>query len=602
MITLAPILLVLLAFGIGGVAYLHFEGLGAKGRLLAALRGTSGALLALLLLDLTCARSEAARRPLVLLDGSLSMTAAGGRGAEAQDSAEAWGEVRRFGENPVAPDTAALYARSTLRPALLAATAMDRPVIIVTDGAIADARDLPPDLLARTAVRLFPRADIIDVAVLRLEGVEQVTLGDTLRIGVELGRAGGAGAAVTLELLGRGATPLLTRAFTLGPSGGHVVLVLPTRALGAGDHLLSVRVRAAGDAEPRDDLRQLLVRVSPLPGAVLLAAPPDWDARQLYATLRDVAALPVKGYFRLGAAGWRSMEDQRRVPTDEVARAARAADLLVIKGDAGEAGRRVHPRAVWRWPSGEGGETQLDGDWYATPMSGPSPLAGAWAGIAVDSLPPLTRVTPIEPGPREWIGLGVQLGRRGAERPIIVGRDSAGIRTMLVAGDGLWRWAFRQGSSEEAYRQIVAASVNWLLGAADSAAGAARPIRRVVPLGSPIIFARTGPANAAPVIATIAGDSGMRIDTLRFDGAGQAEMRLTPGRYTYQFQGGGHGVVAVEPWSEEFVPQPSVLSPKASASTAGISRSALRDRTWLYAVIVLLLAVEWWLRRRAGLR
>src|SRR5204862_484973 len=152
------ILLVVVAFGVGGAAYLYFEGLGAKGRLLAGLRGASGALLALLLLDLTCARSDAASRPLVLLDGSLSMTATGG---------------------------------------------------------------IPP--------------------------------------------------GVTLELLGSAAAPLLSRPVTLGPSGGHAVLRLPSRSLGAGDHLLSIRVRASGDAEPRDDLRQLLVRVTPLPGAVLLA-------------------------------------------------------------------------------------------------------------------------------------------------------------------------------------------------------------------------------------------------------------------------------------------------------------------------------------------
>ena len=602
MTSLAPVLAVLIAFSVGGVAYLYFEGLGAKGRLLAALRGSSGALLALLLLDLTCARAAGGRRPLVLLDGSLSMTAAGGRGAEARDSAAAWGEVRRFGEDPVAPDSAAPFARSTLRAALLAATAMDRPVIIVTDGVIDDARDLPADLLARAAVRLFPRAEVADAAVLRLDGVDQITLGDTLRIGVELGRTGGVSPAVTLELLGAGERPLLTRPFTLGPSGGHTVLSLPSRTLGAGDHLVGVRVRAAGDAEPRDDLRQILVRVTPLPGAVLLAAPPDWDARQLYATLRDVAALPVKGYFRLGAAGWRSMEDQRRVPVEEVTRAARAADLLVIKGDAGAVGRVAHPRGIWRWPSGEGGETELDGDWYATPASGPSPLAGAWVGVAVDSLPPLTRVIPIEPGPRDWVGLSVELGRRGAERPVIIGRDSAGIRTMLVAGDGLWRWAFRPGRSEEAYRQVVAASVNWLLGAADSASGAARPLRRVVPLGYPIVFVRTGAAEALPVIATFTSTAGTRVDTLRFDGAGRAEVRLAPGRTTYQFQGGGHGVVAVEPWSEEFVAGASGLRPQASASAAGVSRSALRDRTWMYGLIVVLLSVEWWLRRRAGLR
>jgi hypothetical protein len=599
---LLPLVLVLVAFAAGGVAYLKFEGLGMKGRWLALLRGTSGALLALLLLDLTCARAGGAGRPLVLLDGSLSMAAAGGAGEAALDSARAWGEVRRFGEDPVSRDSTAPFARSALRTALTAAAAADRPVVVVTDGAIDDLNDLPADVLAGASVRLFPRAPVPDVAVLRVDAVEQVTLGDTIRVGVELGRFDRIGPAVTLELLGSGATPLLTRSFTLGPAGGHASLLLPSRSLGAGDHLLSVRVHAPGDAEPHDDLRQLLVRVAPSPGAVLLAAPPDWDARQLYATLRDVAALPVKGFFRLGASGWRSMEDQRRITVAEVAKAARGADLLVLKGDPGDVARGVHPRALWRWPSGEGGETELEGDWYAAPVSGPSPLAGVWAGIAVDSLPPLARVTPIEPGPHDWTGLGAQLGRRGAERPIVTGRDSAGIRTMFVAADGLWRWAFRQGVSEEAYRQTVAGAVDWLLGAADTVTGVARPLRRVVPLGHPVIFERTGQGDPGPLVASFTSPAATLVDTLRPDGAGRAEVRLPPGRYAYRFQGGGHGVVAVEPWSEEYVPKAPGLRPRAAGSVGGIARSALRDRTWLYALIVVLLSIEWWLRRRAGLR
>jgi hypothetical protein len=600
-LTLGAGLAALLAFGVGGVAYFYFEGLGAKGRVLAALRGSAGTLLGLLLLDLTCARPESARRPLVLLDGSLSMTAAGGAVA-ASDSAAVWGEVRHFGAAPTGPDSAPRFGRSTLLPALLAATALDRPVIVVTDGAIDDDRDLPPDLLARASVKLFPRAEIADAAVLRVEGPDRLTLGDTLRVEAEIGRFGGAGEAATVELTGPGNARLLLREVKLGPAGGRVSLALSSRSLGAGDHLLTVRVRVAGDAEPHDDARQLLVRITPLPGAVLLAAPPDWDARQLYATLRDVAALPVKGYIRVGATGWRSMDDLRRVPVDEVRRAARGADLLVLKGEPGEVAWGARPRGVWRWPSGEGGETQLDGDWYAVPANGPSPLGGAWIGVAVDSLPPLARVTPIEPDPRGWVGLSAQLGRRGVERPIIVGRDSSGIRTLLVASDGLWRWAFKPGSGEEAYRQLIAASANWLLGATDTLQGAALPIRRVVPLGYPVVFAWRLPGPARPVAVTLTGDSGTRQDTLHFDGAGHAELRLGPGRYVYQLLGGGRGVVAVEPWSAEYLPRPAVLKAQAVPIGAGSLRTALRDQTWIYFVVVLLLCGEWWVRRRMGLR
>ena len=49
-----------------------------------------------------CRRSQVAR-PLVLLDGSLSMTRRRRRWREALDSARAWGEVRLFGDRAARP-------------------------------------------------------------------------------------------------------------------------------------------------------------------------------------------------------------------------------------------------------------------------------------------------------------------------------------------------------------------------------------------------------------------------------------------------------------------------------------------------------------------
>ncbi len=598
---LLPILGVLAALAVAGTAYLRFEGLGRRGAGLAALRGGAATLLILLLLDLTCARRGDAGRPLVLLDGSLSMSAAGGMGAAARDSARSWGEVRPFGADPSGPDSAPGFSRSLLAPALLAAAAIERPVIIVTDGAVEDLDELPKDLLDAATVRVFARESVADLAVLRVQAPERVTLGDTLRLEIDAARFGAAGDSASLEA-SLGGRVLASRRVRLGRSGGHFTLPVASRILGAGDHLIGVRIRGAGDAEPRDDERQFLVRVTPLPGAVLLAAPPDWDARQLHATLRDVAALPVKGYARLGAAGWRAMEDQRRVSPEEVARAVRGADLLVLKGEVGAVARGAHPRGLWRWPSGEGGETELQGDWYAVPSTGASPLAGAWGGVAFDQLPPLSPVTPIEPEPGEWTGLEAQLGRRGVERPVIVGRDSAGIRTVLFAADGFWRWAFKPGVSEEAYRQVIAGVTNWLLAATDTTAGQVQPVRRVVPLGAPMVFRWTGTGPSATRVVVFSGERTARTDTLRFDGNGLAEVRLPPGRYGYQVQGSGRGVVAVESWSQEFVPQPARLTGHDGAPAAGTARSALRDRSWLYGIVVLLLCAEWWARRRMGLR
>lgn len=591
-----------LVFAVSGGAYLYFEGSGTKGRALAALRAATGTIVVLLLADLTCARPDDETTTLVLVDGSLSMSAAGAQGSVALDSARGWGAVRYFGEGATGPDSAPGYGRSTLGAALRAASAMDRPVVVVTDGTIEDLDELPADLLAAVTVKLFPRAAIADLAVTRVDAPARITLGDTLRVGVDLLRTGTIGENATVELMTAVGTVIAAKAQKLGTAGGQATLVINSRTLGAGVHLLSARVRGAGDAEPRDDARQFLVQVSPLPGAVLLAAPPDWDARQLHATLRDVAALPVKGYARFGAAGWRSMDDQRRVSPEEVARAARGADLLVLKGDPGDVVRGARPRGLWRWPSGEGGETQLEGDWYAVPSNTVSPLGGAWAGVAVESLAPLSRVTPIEPGPTEWVGLNSQLGRRGVERPVIVGRDSAGIRTVLVAADGLWRWAFKPGNGEEGYRQLVAATTNWLLGAADTAVGLARPVRQVVPLGLPLQFQWAGTGTPTPVVAEFSSDAFRRADTLQFDGSGRAEVMLPPGRFAFTLRGGGRGVVAVETWSEEFVPRVPRLQGHEASRSAGVSRSAFRDKGWPYLLILLLLCAEWWMRRRMGLR
>ena len=98
------------------------------------------------------------QRPLVLLDGSLSIGAPGGPWAAARDSAARWGEVRQFGDERQRRRHVPDRGRSLLGPALTAAAASDRPLIVVTDGEIEDAARLPPDLLARSGVRrLSPR-------------------------------------------------------------------------------------------------------------------------------------------------------------------------------------------------------------------------------------------------------------------------------------------------------------------------------------------------------------------------------------------------------------------------------------------------------------
>jgi hypothetical protein len=343
-----------------------------------------------------------------------------------------------------------------------------------------------------------------------------------------------------------------------------------------------------------------VVTVTPTPGIVIVAAPPGWESRYLFRVLQDVAALPVRGYLGLSGSGWRRMGDLAPVSRAEVEQAARRADLLALLGDPPEAIRRAPARGRWEWVATSATTAAVEGDWYVS-AGAASPVTGAFVGLPVDSFPPAVALAPLDPGPRAWIGLTARLNRRGAERPAVFGRDSAGRREVIVGVAGLWRWAFRGGPSEQAYRAWAAASTSWLLAGTDSATGSVRPIRAVAPRGRPIVFQRAGPAGS-PVAIDLTGPGGRRNDTLRFDGAGRAELYLPPGTYRYQAAGGGSGLLAVEEYSDEWLPRPITLPAREAVASLPPGRTPLRDQPWLFGLIVAALAGEWWWRRRAGLR
>ena len=120
-------LLVALASGLalGAVAYFPLASLGSKRWVPAAFRAAAVAILALLLLDPLLPAGRRAR-PLVLLDASLSLAAAGGQWARAVDTALGLGEVRLVGDDSPRTDTAATRGTSRLAPALRAAAAVGR--------------------------------------------------------------------------------------------------------------------------------------------------------------------------------------------------------------------------------------------------------------------------------------------------------------------------------------------------------------------------------------------------------------------------------------------------------------------------------------------
>lgn len=596
---MSVLFIVLLAVAAAGGTYLLLERSGRRGLPAAACRAVAWAALGLLVLNLSCPDRAGAPRPLVLLDASLSMAAAGGQWAAARDSAARWGEVRLVGG--LGPDSMPTAGTSQFNEALGAAAATARPVIVVTDGEIEDATDLH-GLLPRAAVRLFPRAAIGDVAVWQVTGPSRVTAGDSLRLAVELRRHGALGADST-DLLIRWGTRVLGRQRVALPADrSQQVVTVSSRGLPAGDHILEVvLLPPPGDAESRDDVRWHRLTVAATPGVVLLASPGDWDSRFLFRTLSAVADLPVRGYVRLSDETWRDMVTLAPVTAAAIRQAVRGADLLILKGDPGASGTATRARGIWRWPSGERGETVLPGDWYLSAVP-TAPMAGAFLGASLDSFPPATGMTPLQPAKGDWVALVGQESRRGAPRPAVLGGVRGNRREVMIAVQGLWRWAFRGGGSAQAYRAWVAATASWLLSAPDSAVGRARPLRPVVARGRPMVFQWTGSGPIQPVAVALEDQGVTRHDTLRFDGAGRAELVLPVGRYRYRLDGGGTGTVAVEPFSPEWFPRPVALAATESVQSVPLGRTAVRDWLWLFAVAILGLSGEWYLRRRLGLR
>lgn len=581
-----------------GLAVAAYAGLGWRRQWLPwSLRAIAWAALGLLLVNPGCPETGAPGRPLVLLDASLSMAAAGGRWGEALDSARRWGEVRPFGDPGRPLDTVPDGGSSRLAEALEAARATGRPVVVVTDGEVEDATLLPA--AGRPTVRLFPRGPAPAVAVSRVEAPARITGRDTLRVVASV-RAVGLGSRrlpVVLSADGREVARVIA---DLGGDGEtEVSFQLPPGRIPVGDWVLQVAVTDTADAEPRDNGRLRLLEVTAVPGVVLLAAPADWDARFLVGTLRSVTDLPVEGYVRLEPGAWRRMADLAPVTDALVRDAAARADLLVLRGGASGIARRSG-QSLLEWPaSGDDGA----GDWYLS--AGPAgPVPGSLAGFSLDSFPPAAAVGALPAGETpDWVGLTAQLGRRGTPRPVVAGFDGPGGRRVLLTADGLWRWAFRGGSSEQAYRAMAASVVDWLLAARPAAEGAARPVHPVVPRGRPVSFARVAGDTVRALPARLQRDDGaVMVDTLRFGPDGLGALWLAPGSYRYRLEDGGTGRVIVEAWSPEWFPGPITLQRQEALAARDDGTRGLRERWWLYALGVLALCGEWVVRRRRGLK
>ena len=583
---------------------------------LAALRAVALGALVLLVWNPTAARVEAGgggAPPLVLLDASLSLAGHGGRWRDALDTARALaqgGLIWRFGERVAGFDTLPpTDGASRLAPALDAAAARGGPVTVVTDGAIADLADIAPDLVRRARLVVLPRAPFFDAFVASVEGPRRVSAGDTIRLRVTYGTAGkreaGKGRETAVLAASVAGRRIASRVVDL-PDSGIVSTDLPfpvSRFPFPGGVALEVGLAGVGDGESRDDARLFVLEVSPQPSVVLLASPPDWETRFLARTLEDVARVPVRTFIEAEPGGnrWRDAATlESRAPGD-VARAVAGAALVVEAGDPATFSRFSPKGAVLLWP----GARRLDGDWYVQPpATGPSPLAGALAGVAWDSLPPATSLAELPPDSSATVALAARLARRGPPRPVVTLSERAGARRAVIAAGGLYRWAFRGGASGDAYRALVAGLVDWLLEQGAGSRERFLPVTYEVPNGMPVLWRWTGSGEPRDVVVSLARNAAPRVDTLRFDAGGRAEVRLPPGVYRYAATDGGgaeRGIVAVDTYSDEWRPAVPVLASQPGTPGERLTSVALRDRLWLFVVAIAAFAAEWAWRRREGL-
>ena len=571
---------------------------GWRGRLDSPLAGIAASaralgLLALILLlfDPGIATGNLGRRAIVLLDNSVSMHATGARAPEAAALAATLGDTSTFGE--LAPREPG--GRSALADALRGAVTSGRPVVVVSDGEVADRQAITPDILARTTVRRLPRAGGADQALVDVQGPTRLAAGDSMWLEVAGLRNAGAPDTATIEV--REGRAVFARAvLRFGKADrARVRLDAALPASMRGEHWLEIVRIGAPDAEPLDDVRWWLLSVTPAPGVVVIATSPDWDSRALYRALKDVANAPVRGFVQIEPGQWRRMDDLRKVPAADVTAAARAADLVAVRGDPQP--WRSAGRARLLWPPAD-----QAGDWYVG-AAGVSPVAGAFAGVEPDSLPPATAVHRVEiDSLHGWIGAVARQAKRGTAVPMISGREGPAGRTVMIGADGLYRWSFRGGASDQVWRSMIAAATSWLLASPESDGSRARPVVPVTQRGRAVRFRWTGHGVAVPVVIALSDGAVARTDTLRFDGSGEAAVVLGPGRYHYTLAGGGQGAVGVEPFADEIVPSAVTLGEQVATALPAAPRRSLRELLPLFLLALAGFGSEWMLRRRLGLR
>jgi hypothetical protein len=641
-----------LAVAVSAWHYLRREMPGRGRVLLAGLRGAAIALLLLLLFDpeLPARGVGGSAGTQVLLDGSLSMNVAGADGRSAwQQGVDAarsraggrpvlvFGETARPLDATVLPDSAPGDPRSRLLPALQAAAeAGVRRVVVITDGRIED---------AEAAARWAPR--------LGLEVVPEL-VGDEVanRSVLEVSAPGWADAGAPIHVEFGIATPDTDSVSVVARRGDRIVGRTAVAGVGAGriaTGSLEVRVEPpvgggwvpleialeGTDPVPDDDVRTVYVHVAEEPpGIALVSFRPDWEPRFLAPVLEQALGLPLRAYIR-GATGQYirlagGLEAGAVAGEENVRRAVGRAEIVVLHGlgadaPAWAAQAAGTARRLLVFPA-DRSETlplpitvgaELPGDYFLSVVP-PSPLAPLLAEQELAGVTPLTGLRAADLPAGVWAPLLVTRGRGGTAQPALLGGETSGRRWVIALASGWWQWAFRGGAERQFYQRLWGGVAGWL--ARDrTVAGpdAVRPARLASPRGMPIPWIAPGLAADSMAVRLTGADGAVALDTVVTPtGVDTAYTAAPPpGDYTYSaraFSGDDAtqavGVLTVERFSADFSRPVVDLTTLRAVPTTVREGEARRGGTPLHAtalpyiLIVLLLAAEWILRRRWGLR
>jgi hypothetical protein len=575
--------------------------MGALAPLAAALRLVAVLLLVAALLDAPTGGARRAR-PWVALDASASWT----RGADTTAWRAAIRTAREadadtlllFGDSvrAAAPPGEPRDASSRLRPAVERALAAGVPLVVVTDGEIADA-GAAEELPGGSRIVVAGAAPTADAALTGLDAPRAAVTGDSIEVGVRIAAsAAGSGTGTLTVVLGeRASRPVPLD--SLAAWDDRVASLRVPAAAADGPTMLRAIVTTAGDAEPRNDTLGVAIDISRTSGAVFVSTSPDVDARFVLALVRGALALPTRGYWRVAPGQWRDEGTLAPVAEGDVRAALRDAPIAVIHGDTAIFGA---PRQATRGALAlVAPPRESDGDWYVA-QAPPSPLAAQLSALPLDSLPPLSVARGLPAG--DWIALTAARGRTGERRALVSGSDR-GRRVVVVGASGFGRWRFRGGASADAFAATWGSIVDWLA-AGRTDARAAVPAEGVVRAGEPVRWRRGGAEDSlVRVVMRRRGDARADSMLLRFAaGASMAETApLAPGVYDIE-AAGGRSLLVVNASAELLPRRPTLAAGAIGAAAAKGAAPGARDAGWFYLVALLALAAEWLLRRRLGMR